>query len=142
MKVRSEGLRDGVVDAALAYLHSDLGAGGVVPLAESALADSNLDAQDRCNVLFLIAESLARDGRHEEAIPMLRELGTLRRRSLQSLLLADCERSTGDPGYIRSLEEAVRINPRLWKVHQLLADHYRRRGDEERAEFHRKRAVP
>ena len=62
-RVRSEGLRDGAVDAALAYMHSDLGAEGAVPLAESALADENLDAQDRGNVLFLIAESLARAGR-------------------------------------------------------------------------------
>lgn len=141
-KVRSEWLRDGVVDAALAYLHFDLGLEGVVPLAEGALADGNLDAQDRCNVLFLIAESLARAGRHAEAIPKLRELTTLRRRSLQMLLLADCERAAGNPGFIQSLEGAVRINPRLWKVHKLLADHYRRRGEEERAEYHQKRAVP
>jgi hypothetical protein len=37
---------------------------------------------------------------------------------------------------------AVRINPRLWPVHKHLADFYRRRGDEARAEWHRLRAEP
>ncbi len=140
--LRTEGLHDGDVDAALADLHFDLGADGVVPLAEGAPADANLDAQDRCNALFLIAESLARSGRREEATPRLRELATLRRRSSRTLLLADCERASGDPGFIQSLEEAFRINPRLWKVHKLLADLYRRRGDQARGDSHRERAAP
>ena len=32
--------------------------------------------------------------------------------------------------------------PRLWRIHQKLAEIYRRRGDERRAKYHDARAVP
>jgi predicted CXXCH cytochrome family protein len=140
--VRSEGLHDSALDTALARLRFDVGLDGVVPLAESALAGDLLDPQDRCNALFLVGEGLAHAGRNAEAIPKLRELVTLRRHSVQLLLLADCERAVGDPAYVQTLESAVRINPRLWKMHAFLADHYRRQGDSEKADYHQKRAVP
>jgi hypothetical protein len=140
--VRSEGLRDGALDAALARLCSDAGLEGVAALAERALASDRLEAQDRCNALFLVAEDLVRARRHKEAIPYLRELNTLRRHSQQQLLLADCERVVGDPAYIQTLASAVRINPRLSKVHAYLAEFYRDKGDKEKADFHKKRVVP
>jgi hypothetical protein len=40
------------------------------------------------------------------------------------------------------MQTAVRINPRLWEVHRLLANIYERRGNAERAAWHRQRAVP
>jgi len=40
-----------------------------------------------------------------------------------------------------ALQTAVRINPRLWHVHQALAEFYKKKGDLERAAFHAKRAV-
>ena len=109
----------------------------VVLLADEELLEETAIAlaEDGTQALVLISDD-------DHAIPRLRALGTLRRRSTQTLLLAHCERVSGDPGFIRTMEEAVRINPRLWNVHKLLADHYRRRGDRERAEYHRTRAMP
>ena len=43
---------------------------------------------------------------------------------------------------LEALTTAVRINPRLWKVHQHLAQHYRQNGNPERAAWHERRAVP
>jgi tetratricopeptide (TPR) repeat protein len=139
---RDRGLRDPAVDANLARLRFDLELDGVRALAESALAGKPADPQDRCNALFLIADALAAEGQRKEAIPYLRELATLRRHSTQMLLLADCQRAAGLPDQLATLENAIRIDPRRWQVHQYLAEHYRSRGELARAEHHRKRAVP
>ena len=142
-KVRAEGLHDGVVDANLARVRFDLELEENMPLAESALADANLGVQDRCTALFLLADGLAHAGRRKEAIVPLRfPVGDLARHSMQLLLLADCERSAGDPAYIQTLESAVRINPRLGKIHGQLADHFSRTGDKEKADYHKKRTGP
>ena len=93
--------------------------------------------------LFLLADAQAARGRHAEAAAALRELTRLRRHSVDWLLLADCERAVGHADAMaEALGMAVRINPRLWKAHRALADHYARRGDAERAAWHRVRAVP
>jgi predicted CXXCH cytochrome family protein len=140
--VRAKGLREPALDVAIARLHFTAGADDAAELAATALTAGGLDPQDRCDALFLVADGLARAGRYREAIPKLRELATLRRHSVQMLLLADCERKIGEPGYIQTLESAVRINPRLVRVHAHLADHYRDRGDAAKADYHRKRVVP
>jgi predicted CXXCH cytochrome family protein len=145
--VRAKGLHDSALDIAVARLHFNLGLEDAGTIAEAALAESaqsprRLDPQDRCDALFMAADGLARAGRKADAIVKLRELVTLRRHSLQMRLLADCERDVGLPGYIDTLESAVRINPRLVQVHAHLADHYRREGENAKAEFHRKRTVP
>ncbi|MCI0681927.1 MAG: hypothetical protein L0Y71_07470 [Gemmataceae bacterium] len=143
-EARDAGLRDGALDAALARLRFDMELDdGVLELAQSALALGNLDGQDHCNALFLVADMLARQGRRGEAIPYLEKLGRLRRHSIQWLLRADCERDAGNrPGMIDALRTAVAINPRLWKAHLSLADHYRSAGDAMRADWHKRRAVP
>ena len=141
--VRAEGLRDPVVDAALARLRFETGAGDVLSLADEALAHPEFVGQERCNALFLRADALALVGRHADAAATLRELTRLRRHSVDWLLLADCERAVGHADAMaEALGMAVRINPRLWKAHRALADHYARRGDAERAAWHRVRAVP
>jgi Cytochrome c554 and c-prime len=141
--VRSAGLRDPFADTALARLRFDTRMGEVLPLADGALARPELVGQERCNALFLRADALAADGRNEEAAATLRELTALRRHSVDWLLLADCERALGRPdAWAEALVRAARINPRLWKVHQALADHYQRKGDAEKAAWHRRRAVP
>jgi len=73
----------------------------------------------------------------------LRQLIRLRRHSVDWLLLADCERALGNEGaFLEALQNAVRLNPRLWKVHRYLAQHYRQQGNQERAVWHEQRAVP
>jgi predicted CXXCH cytochrome family protein len=143
MEVRAAGLRDGAMETTLARLRLDLELEGVLPLAESALAQADLDGQDRAYALFLIAEAHFREGRHREAIPVLLDLNRVRRHSMQWQLLADCEFVVGNAaGGIQALEAAVRISPRLGDVHQHLAEYYRRQGNVEKADYHQRRAAP
>lgn len=141
--VRAEGLRDPAVDANLARLHFELGWDGVMSLTDAALEHPGLVGNDRCNVLLLRADALVSQGRHAEALAVLRELVKLRRQTSDWLLMAECQRATGDQdGWAESLVTAVRISPRHWQVHRTLADHFQRKGDAKRAEWHRVRAVP
>ena len=141
--VRSAGLRDFAVDVSLARLRFDMRMGNVLPLADAALAHRELTGQDRCNALFLRADALAESGRHAEAVEVLRQLVAKRRHSVDWLLLADCEKALGREGaWVEALTTAARINPRLWRVHSALADHYQRSGDAQKSAWHRARAVP
>lgn len=141
--VRSAGLRDPVVDVALARLLFDMQLDGVLPLVANVLKDPDLNGQDRSDALFLQADALAGERRYAEAIVPLRELNGLRRHSMQYLLLADCERAAGNTAVlVEALEAAVRINPRLRNVHRHLAEHYQKLGDSKRAEWHRRRSNP
>jgi predicted CXXCH cytochrome family protein len=141
--VRAAGLRDAPVDSALARLRLNMGLDEVLSHAESALALPDLIGQDRCNALFLAADAHVGAGRYEKALESLREVTRLRRHPIDWLLRADCEKALGNPDAAReALETAVRINPRLWKVQQALAEHYRREGDPARADWHQQRAVP
>jgi hypothetical protein len=141
-EVRAAGLRDAVVEVSLARLVFDTGLGDPLPLADGALADAGLDGQERCNALFLRADALAARGRHAEAVAALRELVLLRRHSVDWLLLADCEKALGHTeAWEEALTAAARINPRLWKVHQGLAEHNRGKGNADRATWHQIRAV-
>jgi predicted CXXCH cytochrome family protein len=142
-QAQAAGLREPVLDLALGRARFALGLEGVLPYAERALAHADLSGQDRCDALFLVADAQAAERRHEDAAATLRELNGLRRHAVQWLLLADCERALGRPdAAVAALEGAVRINPRLGKAHQYLADHYRRQGDPKRAAWHQRRAAP
>jgi tetratricopeptide (TPR) repeat protein len=142
-EARSAGVRDAVLDVGLARLRFDLRRGDVLSLARDALAHADLAGQDRCTALFLLADAESGRGCHAEAVVALRELTRLRRHAVDWLLLADCERALGHRDAAdAALTTAVRINPRLWKVHQYLADQYARQGDADRAAWHRQRAVP
>jgi hypothetical protein len=141
--VREAGLRDPAVEVGLGRLRFDLGLGGAGKHAVAALADPGLAGQDRCTALFLLADEYHTGGRNREAVEALHELTRLRRHPTDWLLLADCEGALGNQaGKEEALESATRINPRLWKVHQYLAEQYRRRGDRDRADWHQQRAVP
>jgi tetratricopeptide (TPR) repeat protein len=141
--VRAAGLRDPALDCALGRLRFDLGLEGVLTACQSALAQPGLVGLDRCNTLFLLANCHAAEGRYHEAVAALRQATRLRRSPADWLLLADCQRAVGDEeAAAEALATAAHINPRLWRVHQYLANHYRRRGEWERADWHRRRAVP
>jgi predicted CXXCH cytochrome family protein len=136
------GLRDVALKAALLRVRFALGLEDGPAEAEAALADPGLTGQDRCDLLFVLANVHVQQGRFEEAIAVLRLLNGLRRHSMQWLLLARCERALGrGAAETRALETAVTINPRLWKVQQHLAEHYRAREDLKRAAWHQRRAV-
>jgi hypothetical protein len=136
------GLRDPVLESSLARLRLDMQL-DFLPYAEAALEHRDLEGQQRCNALFMVAERRAADGRHQQAAAALRELTGLRRHPSDWLLLADCENELGNrAGTIAALEKAVAINPRLWKIHAQLARLHDQNGDQKRAAWHLRRAVP
>src|SRR5262249_43344827 len=94
-ELHAAGLRDSAVDAALARLSFELRRADASTHAERALA-ADIAAQDRCNALFLIADAHDANGRSAEALPVLRELITLRRHAIDYLLLAKCEKAAGN----------------------------------------------
>jgi predicted CXXCH cytochrome family protein len=73
---RKAGLHDPVLDASLARIHFDMGRDGVRTHAERARSP-DLAGQERCNVLFMLAEGSKR-GRAAEAAVRLRGLTRLR----------------------------------------------------------------
>lgn len=142
-QARLSGEVDGPADVLLAQLRMQAGLLDVQRYAQAALADPELTGQDLCNALFLTADAQIRERRYRQALATLDRMNTLRRNSTQWLLKSQCEQALGNPaGQEQALLSAVRINPRLWKVHTQLAEIHRRRGDERGAEFHEARAVP
>lgn len=137
------GLQDPMLDASLARLRFILDVGNYQSLAERALKDPEIAGQDRSDAWFLIADAHFAAGRFPEAISALKQLTALRRQHMDWMMLADCQRKLGnDAAHKAALLGAVRINPRLWKVHRRLAELFRAEGDNEQAEWHERRAVP
>jgi tetratricopeptide (TPR) repeat protein len=142
-RARTAGLRDSSLEAVLAGVRFDLRLDDSRPYAERALADPALGGEKRCNALFLIADAELKQGHTREARDVLRQLTEYRRHPMDWMLLAGCAAELGDQdAATAALETAVRINPRLVSVHLQLAEHYRRRGDLQRAAWHQQRAVP
>jgi predicted CXXCH cytochrome family protein len=142
-EVHSQGLRDPALDTSLGRLRAALGLEDALSCAESALTHSDISGQDRCDALFIIADAQARQGRYLEAMATLKQLNGLRRHALQFLLLEKCERALGNTTAAeKALEKTVSISPRLWQIHEHLAEYHRRQGDAKRAAWHQRRAVP
>jgi hypothetical protein len=142
-EVQQEGLPDWFVDSTMVRLHASMGMDDVLVRAEQALANPDLAGQERCNVLFLLADARSRRSDFQGAILVLRELQSLRRHPTDWLLLADCEAALGNrTAATTALTTAVGIDPRLWRIHATLADHYRQFGNLERANWHQQRALP
>lgn len=140
-EVRAVGLQDGYVDSALASLRFDTGKGDVLPFAFSALSDPNIGGMERSNALFLIADAYFHQERYEEAIGALAPLAEMRRHSVQWLLKAQCEQALeNEQGAAEALLKASQIDPRNAKAHRFLADHFRKAGNLNRAEWHEKMA--
>jgi predicted CXXCH cytochrome family protein len=141
--VQAEGLPDPVLEANLARLLFEKGEPRALALAEQALAHPEITGLERCTALFVVAGECLRREQYGQALRALRELVTLRRHPDDWLLLAQCTSALGDEAAaVEALETAVRYNPRLVQVHQQLAQHYRQRGDLQRAAWHQQRAVP
>ncbi len=136
------GLEDPMLDASLGRLRFILELGDYQKLAERALKHEDIAGQDRSDAWFLIADAHLRAGRYSEAVPALHRLTTLRRQHVDWMMLADCEQKLGnEAAHKAALLAAVRINPRLWKAHQRLAELFRAEGDSQQAEWHERRAV-
>jgi hypothetical protein len=136
------GLRDPMLEASLGKLRFIMDVGDSQALAESALQDKEIAGQDRSDAWFLIADAHFGAGRYAEAATALHQLTSLRRHPMDWMMLADCERTLGhDAAHKAALLAAVRINPRLWKVHQRLAELFRAEGNIPQAEWHERRVV-
>ena len=143
MEVHDEGLREGPLSASIASLRFDLHAGGVVSYANEALGDPELAGMDRSNSLFVIADTLYREGRYQETLEVLKPLNELRRHSVHWLLKAQCEEALErKEDMVQSLDRALRINPRVGEAHRFLADYYRKKGNSSRADWHERLASP
>ena len=146
--VRSAGLRDPSVEAALARIHFDLGNGPacppeVLPFAEAALALPGIRTQDRCMALYLQAAGLAAEGLHADALAAVRELTRLRRHPADWMLVAECEQALGhEEKWIEALLMVTRIEPGMSRAHRMLAEYYLQKGEPAQAAMHRARAVP
>jgi predicted CXXCH cytochrome family protein len=141
--VRSAGLRDSAIEAGLARAWLALQQGGVSALAENALQAPNIEAKDRCTALWVLANAQANKGHFRDALATAKKLTLLRRNTIDWQFMARCHENLGQRDeQMRFLTTAVRINPRLWQFHRVLADYHKERGDEARAAFHRERAVP
>jgi tetratricopeptide (TPR) repeat protein len=142
-QAREIGLRDPALDTSLARLRFILDLGDYQSLAEGVLKREDISGTDRCDAWFLIADAHFRAGRIREAVAALHQLTALRRQHVDWVTLAECERLLGNAAaHKEALLAAVRINPRLWKVHRQLAEIFHAEGDSERAEWHERRAVP
>lgn len=134
------GLRDGPVASTLARTRYWLGLGGVTGYAEAALRDPDLEGEDRCDVLFLLADDQVRRGNYAAAAELLREVTRLRRNAVDWSYLAKCLRALGrDEEALRLLETAAQIGSTIPRLRRELAEAYEQRGDRERAEWHRQR---
>jgi predicted CXXCH cytochrome family protein len=141
--VQKAGLRNADLEAALADLSFTLDVGEPLAHAERALALPNLANEGRCEALSVKAHVLARRGDHADALAAFRELTQLRRHAMDWMHLGNSAQATGDAvAADAALKTAVRINPRLWDVHDYLAQRYRRDGDAVRAAWHQQRALP
>lgn len=113
------------------------------PEKEAALTHPSLSVPERCTALYVLAHSNILEGRYPAALTHLLQLTSLRRNAADWLLLAGCRQALGEPAAaIAALEQAVRINPRLWQAHHQLAEYYRQLGNRERTAWHERRAVP
>lgn len=134
---------DGAVDTSIARLRSRMGLPDVDRFAQSALSDPELAGADLSDALFSLADARFRQGRYGEAIRVLEPLWKLRRSSMPWLLRAQCEEMlANETATEQALQKAVHIEPRLWRIHQKLAEIYNQRGDRQRAKYHQARAVP
>jgi tetratricopeptide (TPR) repeat protein len=140
--VYGAGLRDPLLEVALA-LYSQSGQEKGLFLAESALTYADLVGVDRCAALTVVASERFQRKQYKEARLALYELVALRRHPDDWLLLASCESALrNQTATVEALLMAVRINPRLWQIHHQLEDYFKQQGDQLRAAWHHKRAVP
>jgi hypothetical protein len=139
--VHSAGLRDPVLQVALARLRYQQGQSGTA-LAVRALDFPDIAGTERANALSIVASELLNRKHYKDALAGFQDLVTLRRNAGDWLMLAECQNGLGNSAAtVQALEMALRINPRLRDARRLLVEHYRRRGDEQRAAWHELRVI-
>jgi predicted CXXCH cytochrome family protein len=138
-EVWEAGIRDGPVSCALARTNYWLGRTDLRAYAESALNDADLDAEDRCDMLFLVADSDFHQRKYAEAAERLRQITRLRRNAIDWSYLSKCERAAGDRDEaLKCLETAAKIGTTNARLQRDLADLYDQLGNREKADWFRR----
>jgi hypothetical protein len=144
--VWNKGLRDGAVGTTLARARYWLAQyqGGRRPdvrsFCEAALQDADLPGEDRCDAVYLLADLEQSQGHVAEAAKLMRENTQMRRAAGDWILLAQCEASLGHADEsLRLFEQAATISPFHTRLRRQLIELCEKRGDHERAEYHRQR---
>jgi hypothetical protein len=128
--VRSRGLPDGDVSAALARLRREDDPEAALQLVHEALAAEGLSLKYRINTLYLAGEVGLQTNRIEAAREALEPLTALRRQAQDWLLLALCRESRGDlAAALRDLRQAAAIAPFRADLRERLAGLHERCGD-------------
>jgi tetratricopeptide (TPR) repeat protein len=140
-KVRSQGMRDAYVDAALARIYWSDAPPRAAQLALEALADEPLPPNERANALFVLADVGFRTRQWAPAQSALAQLVRLRRHPIDWMLLGLSQAALGDEASaIKSLRRAAEINPYQPDVREQLAQLYLRQRQTELAERQRQLA--
>src|SRR5262249_19939251 len=139
-EVWKAGLRDGPVAVALARANYWLGVWDVRTYAETALRDPDLDGEDRCDMLFLLADGEFRRGKYADAANLLRQATRLRRDPVDWSHLSRSERAQGHEAEgLMLLETAAQIGTSMPRLRKELIEAYDKKGDQTRADYHRRR---
>jgi tetratricopeptide (TPR) repeat protein len=137
--VRDQGLREGLVAAALAQIAGRPPGPEAAELAAEALEDSELPVEARITMLYFLASFNLRNERPVQAIERLHDLMRLRRSSADWALLGSCEAARGDSrAAAAAFEKALAINPALLTVRTELARLYESSGETEKALLERR----
>lgn len=139
--VRSQGMRDANVGAALARIYWSESPPLAARLALEALEDKPLPPSEGANALFVLADVAFRSQQWAPAQSALEQLVRLRRHPIDWMLLGMSQAALGDEtSAIRSLRRAAEINPYQPKVHEQLARLYERQRQTQLAERQRQLA--
>jgi len=106
--------------------------------ANRVLDMHNVESSVRAMALHVKAQVLMERGDLKRAIPLIRELTTIRRDPLDWAQLGHCQSLAGDTaGAISSFEQVLVIAPGQGAIHKALAPLYERAGDSDKARKHR-----
>ncbi len=125
-RVQRSGMRDPVVDAALAELYWSNDPQRCIQYAKRALSHDSMPAEVRRDALFLLATSYFGARQFALAQPLLERLVKIERSERYWLPLSVCRRQNGDlPGALRAGRTAAAIRPDRVDIHLYLAALYK-----------------
>lgn len=139
--VRTHGLRDGEVHAALARIDWQQNPAACLQFSRLALTDPDLSPSAHASALFTLASTLVEQDEPYLALPSLEKLVEVRHYGPAWSVLADCRLQSGDVnGALQAAQLAVQISPANPAFERQLAELYRLAGDPSQAQVHRQRA--
>jgi tetratricopeptide (TPR) repeat protein len=135
-------LRDGATAEALARINwTEQNFERAAAFAQEALDTDDLPAEERAFALLILANCRVREGKTATAIGLLEKLTQLRRNAEDWRLLGFCHLEQNEPRKaLRAFEQALTISPFRFDLHEVMAETYRRVGDDQRSKEHQEKA--